>query len=219
MPNFVPPSVTSLRDLASYLARRPKMVARLRAGSTLFDGRPTSCSHPSVVCANPAGGRTMRSACAPIAGGPGQSMPKLTCAPRKLAWAPMARNVVWLVPSCLQRLSRRVRGPVKLVAGRLIYTAWGSNSSSAARVFGDWERRETGLAQHMREPWPSAVAADRDSIQRSARWQKRLRRRGRSWRISLAAPAKTDVKTDIAKSYTGTATARRATTTRCCAQS
>jgi hypothetical protein len=49
-----------------------------------------------------------RRACAPIAGGPGQSMPKLTCAPRKLAWAPMARNVVWLVPSCLQRLSTRV---------------------------------------------------------------------------------------------------------------
>ena len=66
----------------------------------------------------------MRSACAPIAGGPGQSMPKLTCAPRKLAWAPMARNVIWLVPSCLQRLSTRVREPVKLVAGKLIYTAW-----------------------------------------------------------------------------------------------
>ena len=99
----------------------------------------------------------MRSACAPIAGGPGQSMPKLTCAPRKLAWAPMARNVVWLVPSCLQRLSTRVRGPVKLVAGKLIYTAWDSHSLSAARIFGD-SRRKTGLAQHMREQSASTVA-------------------------------------------------------------
>jgi hypothetical protein len=115
-----------------------------------------------------------RRACAPIAGGPGQSMPKLTCAPRKLAWAPMARNVVWLVPSCLQRLSTRVGGPVKLVAGKLIYTAWVSNSPSAARIFGDSWRRETGLAQHMREQSASAVAADRDAKRRSTRWQQKL---------------------------------------------
>jgi hypothetical protein len=115
-----------------------------------------------------------RRACAPIAGGPGQSMPKLTCAPRKLAWAPMARNVVWLVPSCLQRLSTRVGGPVKLVAGKLIYTAWASNSLSAARIFGDSWRRETGLEQHMREQSASAVAADRDAKRRSTRWQQKL---------------------------------------------
>jgi hypothetical protein len=92
-----------------------------------------------------------------IAGGHGQSMPKLTCAPRKLAWAPMARKVVWLVPSCLQRLSTRMRGPVKLVAGKLIYTAWDSNSLSAQGIFGDFWRRETVLAQHTREQSATAV--------------------------------------------------------------
>jgi hypothetical protein len=99
----------------------------------------------------------VRSACTPIAGGPGQSMPKLTCAPRKLAWAPMARNVVWLVPSRLQRLSTRVFVSVKLVAGKLIYTAWGSNSPPAEGIFGDFGRRETGLAQHTREQSAAAV--------------------------------------------------------------
>jgi hypothetical protein len=56
-----------------------------------------------------------------------------------------------------QRLSTRVRGSVSLVAGKLIYTAWGPNSPSAAGIFGDFRRRETGPAQHTREQSVAAV--------------------------------------------------------------
>jgi hypothetical protein len=141
----------------------------------------------------------VRSACAPIAGGPGQSMPKLTFAPRKLAWAPMACNVLLActqLPSASQHDSAWTveigRWQVNLHCLGLEITFWG-------RVFRRLLRRETGLAQHMREQSASAVAADRDSVRRSTRWQTRRRCRGRSSRVSLAALAKTDVKTDIAK--------------------
>lgn len=47
---------------------------------------------------------------------------------------------------------------MKLVAGKLIYAAWSSNPFVATGIFGDFWRRQTGLAQHMREQSAAAVA-------------------------------------------------------------
>ena len=168
-------------------------------------------------------------------------MPKLTCAPRKLAWAPMARNVVWLVPSCLQRLSTRVGGPVKLVAGKLIYTAWGSihllQQGFSAIPGGEKLDSRNTCANSRRRLWPltamrnegahggsrsyDAVVAARGSMDSEwFAWLASVRRfRTPAVETSLAAPAKADVNRDIPKKLQRHATTRRATTTRCWAKS